>query len=201
MGDFSVGKTSLINRYSKNTFNGNYLPTIGADFTSVSLKLDIQKDVMDIQKDVMEYLLNQSKMSMEDFLKINSEIQDINQIYIWDLAGEPIHNGIRSIYMGQTYISVIVIDLYRSSTFKIDSWINDVKRFCPDSKILLVGNKSDLIDLDNPDFKNNIKTLEQRYNLPIIITSAKDGKGVKELFTLIKLNIMNHYITKLSETS
>lgn len=193
-----MGKTSLINRYSKNIFHGNYLPTVGADFTSLSLKIDDQKDEIKIE-DFLE-LLNKSEMTIENFLELNSQIQDSNRIFIWDLAGEPIHNGIRSIYMGQTFISVIVIDLYRPNTFKIDSWISDINRFCPDSKIVLAGNKSDLIDLNDQDLRKSINTLEQKYNLPLIITSAKDGNGVKELFTLIKLNIISNFLPKLSET-
>ncbi|MHA1143383.1 MAG: Rab family GTPase [Candidatus Helarchaeota archaeon] len=31
VGDYSVGKTSLINRFVKNTFQSNYMPTLGAN--------------------------------------------------------------------------------------------------------------------------------------------------------------------------
>ncbi|MHA2174064.1 MAG: Rab family GTPase [Candidatus Hodarchaeales archaeon] len=33
VGTFSVGKTSLIRRYTKNTFSEDYLPTLGVDIT------------------------------------------------------------------------------------------------------------------------------------------------------------------------
>ncbi len=40
MGDGAVGKTSLIKKYSENSFNENYLPTIGSNFASKKLTLD-----------------------------------------------------------------------------------------------------------------------------------------------------------------
>ena len=39
-GDCSVGKTSLINRYTKQTFKEKYVATIGTDYFSKNIKLD-----------------------------------------------------------------------------------------------------------------------------------------------------------------
>ena len=40
VGDSSVGKTSLITRYIKNTFEENCYPTIGTDLLQNKIKLD-----------------------------------------------------------------------------------------------------------------------------------------------------------------
>ena len=45
LGNFEVGKTSLINKYVKNTFIDCYLPTIGFDFSSKIITLPAEKNV------------------------------------------------------------------------------------------------------------------------------------------------------------
>ncbi|MFB0562112.1 MAG: GTP-binding protein [Candidatus Lokiarchaeia archaeon] len=40
VGEGAVGKTSLVKTYSENSFNDNYLPTIGANFASKKLTVD-----------------------------------------------------------------------------------------------------------------------------------------------------------------
>ena len=45
LGNFAVGKTSLINKIVKNTFRDCYLPTIGFDFSSKIITLPTEKNV------------------------------------------------------------------------------------------------------------------------------------------------------------
>ena len=45
LGNFAVGKTSLINKFVKNSFSESYLPTIGFDFTSKIITLPKEKNV------------------------------------------------------------------------------------------------------------------------------------------------------------
>ncbi|MGQ9722808.1 MAG: Rab family GTPase [Candidatus Jordarchaeum sp.] len=40
VGSGAVGKTSLVKKYSENSFSDNYLPTIGSNFASKKLSLD-----------------------------------------------------------------------------------------------------------------------------------------------------------------
>ncbi|MHA1259305.1 MAG: hypothetical protein ACTSRO_06645, partial [Candidatus Heimdallarchaeaceae archaeon] len=40
IGDYSVGKTSLALRYTKNRFSSSYLPTLGVDFHSKDIEFD-----------------------------------------------------------------------------------------------------------------------------------------------------------------
>ncbi|MHA1579320.1 MAG: Rab family GTPase [Candidatus Freyarchaeota archaeon] len=40
IGDGAVGKTSLVKKYSQNTFSENYLPTIGSNFASKSMYIN-----------------------------------------------------------------------------------------------------------------------------------------------------------------
>ena len=45
LGNYAVGKTSLINKFVKNTFRDLYLPTIGFDYTTKIIKLPKEKNV------------------------------------------------------------------------------------------------------------------------------------------------------------
>ena len=40
LGDENVGKTSIINRFKKNEYSGNYEPTLGLDFQTQSITVD-----------------------------------------------------------------------------------------------------------------------------------------------------------------
>ncbi|MCJ2555282.1 MAG: GTP-binding protein [Candidatus Thermoplasmatota archaeon] len=46
VGEFAVGKTSLVNRFVHNTFQGRYMATIGAKIQKVDLKVDQSRVIM-----------------------------------------------------------------------------------------------------------------------------------------------------------
>jgi small GTP-binding protein len=46
VGEFAVGKTSLVNRFVHNTFQGRYMATIGAKIQKVDLKVDQSRIIM-----------------------------------------------------------------------------------------------------------------------------------------------------------
>ena len=48
LGDGRVGKTSLLNQLTINSFNSSYRPTIGADFRTFSILLTNEKVVIDL---------------------------------------------------------------------------------------------------------------------------------------------------------
>lgn len=181
-------------RYTKNEFSGNYIPTIGADFTTVPLKINQDQDIIEFNND-NDWILNHAKIQYDEYKELNSRYDNENNIYVWDLAGQTLFNKVRTFFMAQAFLTVIVVDLNRLETFDIDSWVEDTKIYSPQSEIMLAGNKSDLIDLENDEIAENIKNLENKYKTPLIITSAKDGSGVKELFTLMKLNVMKRLNT------
>ena len=46
VGEFAVGKTSLVNRFVHNAFQGRYMATIGAKIQKVDLKVDQSRVIM-----------------------------------------------------------------------------------------------------------------------------------------------------------
>ncbi len=188
IGNLSVGKTSLILRYTKNEFSGSYIPTIGADFTTTPLKIDENHEMVDL-KGKHSYILENQSISYEEFTEINDKIDEETKVYLWDLAGQPFFRKIRNYYMSHAYCALTIFDLNRPP-FEISGWLNDLKSFSPNSDFLLVGNKADLIDEENPEFKEHITALEQRHVSKVHLVSAKSAEGVRALFIEMKIQIM-----------
>ena len=48
VGEFAVGKTSLVNRFVHNTFQGRYMATIGAKIQKVDMQVDQSRVIMTV---------------------------------------------------------------------------------------------------------------------------------------------------------
>jgi len=110
------------------------------------------------------------------------------KLQIWDTSGEERFRKITKNFYRNADGLLLVFDLTRDSTFSnIKNWISDVKEYNTELKILLLGNKLDLIEereisteaASNFATKNNLEYLE---------ISAKDGTNIQKSFeTLIDL--------------
>jgi small GTP-binding protein len=189
IGNLSVGKTSLILRYTKNEFAGNYIPTIGADFTTIRLSIDEELEKVNLSESEF-HVLNDLKIDYAKFKDLNSLFANDNKIYLWDLAGQPLFRKIRTYYMSNAFFAILIVDLSKPPTFDLDPWIKDLKEYSPNCDYILVGNKKDIINPEDKDVKKQIKACEQKYKREMIQVSAKTGEGVKELFTRMKIIIM-----------
>ena len=122
--------------------------------------------------------------------KLNNKAYKIN---IWDTAGQERYRSLASMYYRDVVVAVIVYDItnYESWLDK-DYWINELRKNTPNSSILLVGNKYDLVenmkvyisDIEdftesNPDIKHVFfstkdKTSNSNKILDIIVEEYKD---------------------------
>jgi small GTP-binding protein len=123
-------------------------------------------------------------------VKVNKKTVELGDdqvnILLWDIAGEITQDKVpQSYFLGASGV-IYVTDLSRQSTFKnaqID--IAYLKELLPNAVIVVVGNKSDLIDV------NIIPTIESASNVNFdFITSAKDGTNVEELFVNIAKKLL-----------
>ena len=189
VGNLSVGKTSIILRYTKNEYSGGYIPTIGADFTTTSLTTgnsDKNKETP-----INNEILKDLDLTNQDLQHLTSNFTEDNKIYLWDLAGQPLFRKIRTYYMSNALFAVIVLDLSKPSTFAIDTWVNDIKTYSPNSDLILVGNKNDIVDIEKDKvLKSKIDEIENHFGLKLHITSAKTGEGILDLFNRIKIMLM-----------
>ena len=158
VGETLVGKTSLIRRYTKNKFGGDYLATIGIDF---------QYKFLDI---------NNKKIKVE----------------LWDTAGQERFKSIAKNYFQSSDGLLIVYDITDKKTFeKLDDWFEQIKENAPEnSKLVLVGNKSDLGGKREIPIEEGQKFSEKN-KVKFFETSAKDGTNVNSVFEMLTNDIIN----------
>lgn len=130
-------------------------------------------------------------------VKVDKRTININgeelSMLLWDIAGEVSQNKVpHSYFLGASGI-IYVFDLTRPSTFlNMQSDIDYLKNLLPGVSIKIVGNK---IDLVTPDHLMEIKN-----ELPLpydILTSAKTGNHVEELFYALGEDLITNAATKI----
>lgn len=119
VGDSGVGKTNFISRMLGNDFKPNSLSTIGVEQYTKYFKI--------------------SDSYSSKFLKVN----------LWDTAGQERYKSLTSSYYKGSSGVFILYDTTKEETFiNVDDWLKDVVDFCKsDVSVMLVGTKSDLINL------------------------------------------------------
>ncbi len=107
---------------------------------------------------------------------------------VWDIAGEVTQDKIPNAYFLGASAMIYVFDVTRASTYEhMISDIDFLKAKLPKGIISIVGNKIDLVD------EQFIQTeLKTQAPLPWdILTSAKTGEHVEELFLSIGKKLLN----------
>lgn len=176
LGESSVGKTSIVSRFTTGNFNKSNA-TIGAAFMTKNMEV--------LPRDGDE----------------NRAIKRIN-MEIWDTAGQERYRSLAPMYYRNTDVALIVFDVTKLDSFsRAQSWIDELKSYVnqdtrDDITIVLVGNKVDLLELDE-------NALFDLGNVPhgneIIRVSAKTGEGIAELFEHIARIIPDHKFKSLKQ--
>ena len=158
-GNYKVGKSSLVMRFVEDTFRESYSSTIG---------VEISQKTIDI-----------SDKTRIDFV-------------IWDIGGQMIQMApYRKRFYSGANSAFIVIDRTRSNNLdSIETWYSDVKNFVSKNiNVILVGNKSDLVD-DIVISEDQIKEIAEQKGFNYILTSAKTGENVLEAFLYIAFKFL-----------
>ncbi|MHA2347940.1 MAG: GTP-binding protein, partial [Candidatus Hodarchaeales archaeon] len=110
----------------------------------------------------------------------NGEQELIYQI--WDVAGQSGFTNFRHLYLKKAHGVFLVYDLSRiEETYtKLKRWRDDVQEQSPNAKIIVIGNKEDLLSGGVPNSKEKI--LEELSAQEFITTSAKTGSKVEDAF-------------------
>lgn len=156
LGDFSVGKTSLIRRFVDRQFSDQYLSTVGVKISrkTVECQLFEQKKQVNIQ------------------------------LLIWDLEGNTKFKAVTPTYLQGASSAVVVADINRQVT--IDHISDHIQCFLsvnPKGFVIVALNKSDLIDEETR--KKYLESIGMKAPDKIIATystSAKTGLCVDEIF-------------------
>lgn len=167
-GASSVGKTCLFNRYCFNSFNFDTSPTIGINFHSVNLEINMEKE-LDVKK---EYYINNS---------------------IFDFGGQERFAPLIPKFIEGANGALLVFDSVNYVSFnQLDFWYNKIRENAidPQIPIILVGSKSDLINKtsDSEIVSEDLifDFLEKRNLSSFHRTSALENYNVLEVFK--KLN-------------
>ena len=126
IGDFGVGKTSLVRRFVDRQFSDQYLTTVGVKISRKQLAIPA-----------------------------NGGIEKKIQLVIWDIEGHTKFKSIAPSYLLGARGAIIVADLTRSETIKhltdhldLFASVNSDK-----AKVIVALNKSDLIDQDLENYR------------------------------------------------
>lgn len=152
LGDFSVGKTSLIRRFVEGLFEERYLSTIG---------VKVDRKVIALSTSTAEVRL---------------------ALMLWDLAGGPdIGPVVPSYYRGSSG-AVIACDLTRPATLPgVAKYAKDFLTMNPAARLVIAANKADLVE-ERCLTDDELAAVSAAINAPLFLTSAKTGQQVEAMF-------------------
>lgn len=153
LGEAAVGKTSLIKRYTENSFDEEYKQTIGTTFAS--------KDVA---------VADDSGESMNV------------RLIIWDMGGQTTYRELRRQFMKGSTGAVIAYDVTRPETYMaMNNWFESFRETCPDAAVVICANKVDLVDKRMVPVEPGLM-LRDWFQADYFETSAKTGASVTDVF-------------------
>ncbi|CAI4045095.1 Rab family GTPase YPT52 SKDI_11G2250 [Saccharomyces kudriavzevii IFO 1802] len=178
LGDSSVGKSSIVHRFVKDTFDELRESTIGAAFLSQSIT--IHPNDGNGAKDV------------------------VIKFEIWDTAGQERYKSLAPMYYRNANAALVVYDITQEDSLqKARNWVDELKNKVGDDDLViyLLGNKVDLCQ-DMPgsetipelnegeDDEQKVRAISteeakqyaQEQGLLFREVSAKTGDGIKEIF-------------------
>jgi small GTP-binding protein len=152
LGDFAVGKTSLVRRFVYNLFSDEYISTIGV---KVSRKTVV--------------------------VPHNEEVVELTML-LWDLAGSEEFDRVRANYLRGAAGGLLVCDLTRPDTLdSLRAYADDLLSVNPAVRFVLAANKRDLGDQQQLS-EAQVEAIAASLNAPYHLTSAKTGDEVETLF-------------------
>ena len=170
LGDAAVGKTSLINRFVIDQFDGDYVSTIGKKVTKKELKLNH-----------------------------NGTDYEIN-LMIWDIIGQKGYRYSQATSFYDAQGAIMASDLTRKETLDsvLGYWIPMVLKILGPIPIIFIGNKADLVDEHEYSIEDIDKVAQSceafGYGRYVYLSSAKTGDNVEAAFHKLSEILLNRYV-------
>ncbi len=155
LGDSGVGKSSILERYIKQTFNTSYKVTLGSDFLTMDLEVKGKK--------VRLQLWDTAGQEKYRSLSISYYRGSDACVFVYDVADKPSFQN---------------LDGWVKIFFE---QIAEAKR--PGFPVMLFGNKADKQNRQVDTEEAKKWCAQQREPMPYFETSAKSGTGLAEGFT------------------
>ena len=156
IGDGGVGKTSLIQKFTNDTFSKDYIKTIGAQFSVFDEEIEGDK----------VKLLFWDIAGQDDFNFLRPAFFKNSKaaIIVYSLEEN---------------------ELGEDSFEHIQNWVKDIYSYCGEIPVVVFANKVDLVDEQKLDTSRIAELVKKMKFLGYFITSAKTGQGVIEAFSTI----------------
>jgi small GTP-binding protein len=152
LGDFAVGKTSLVRRFVYNRFDDRYISTIGVKVSRKVVALPRESGAVELT------------------------------MMLWDLAGSEEFDRLRFAYLRGAAGAVLVCDLTRAETLNsLERYVRDLHSVSPTARIVLAANKNDLLDKRQVAYEQ-VAGLALALDAPYYLTSARTGEEVETMF-------------------
>ena len=168
IGDGGVGKTSLIQKFTNETFTKDYIKTIGAQF-SVFDKI--------IEGDKVK-LLFWDIAGQDDF-------NFLRPAFFKDSRAAMVVFSLEDNKLGD------------DSFEHIPNWVKDIYSFCGEIPVVVCANKVDLVEEKEIDISRIENLVKTNNFLGYFITSAKTGQGVVDAFDTIITDLYTKYKEKI----
>ena len=153
LGEATVGKTSLLRRYTENVFDEEYKQTLGTTFATKEVAVkDSENGVRNVK------------------------------LTCWDMGGQSTYRELRRQYMNGSSAAIIVYDVTKPESFMaMSNWFESFREVCPDAPIFICANKVDLVDKRMVPQAPGVM-LRDWFQSEYYETSAKDGTRVNDVF-------------------
>jgi len=152
LGDYAVGKTSLVRRFVYNLFDDKYLSTIGVKVSRKIIVLPGKDDLIELT------------------------------LMVWDLAGSEEYDTMRASYLRGAAGAIIVCDLTRPATLdSVPLYAAELHRVNPNARLVIAANKADLHD-QHQITAEQIAAQTAALHVAHYLTSAKTGANVEAVF-------------------
>ncbi len=152
LGDFAVGKTSLVRRFVYNLFDDKYLSTLGVKVSRKNVVLPLRNQVVDLT------------------------------LMLWDLAGSEEFSEIQASYLRGAAGSLLVCDMTRSDTLSsLQKYAARLRRVNNAAAIVIAANKDDLRE-QHLVTAEQVREITHSLDAVCFFTSARSGQNVEEAF-------------------
>ncbi|CAF3850162.1 unnamed protein product [Rotaria sp. Silwood1] len=190
IGDSGVGKSSLLLRFTNNSFDESFIPTIGVDFAVRTIQWHGQTAKLSIDDVFYESYL--ATIGVDFKIRTMNHNGKTVKLQMWDTAGDERFRTITSSYYRDIHGIILAFDVTNEKSFEnINKWLEEIDQQATDAlNVLLVGNKCDLT-YDRLVGHETAKKLADSLNIPYIETSAKNSTNVEQAFQTLTSGIIS----------
>ena len=119
------------------------------------------------------------------FIKVFQTDNKSFKLQLWDTAGQERFRSITASYYNKVSIVLLLFDYSNIDSFKnLPYWINEIKLRANKSKIILIGNKTDMKSTIPED---KIQNFIKKFNLSFLPISNKTNENIDRIYEQIHM--------------